>query len=153
MKIGIVLVLAASVGGILTWKASQVNPTTAGPEAGVHSPAPPARDVRPLPRLVDLGAGKCIPCRMMAPILEELKAQYAGRLRVDFYDVWENRDIGKKFGVRMIPTQIFYDAAGRELWRHEGFMSKQDILAKWKKLGIDLADKPNGVTGEPARRE
>ena len=62
----------------------------------------------------------------------------AGRLRVDVYDVWEHRGIGEQYGIRVIPTQIFYDAAGKELWRHEGFMSKENILAKWKELGVDL---------------
>jgi thioredoxin 1 len=38
----------------------------------------------------------------------------------------------------VIPTQIFYDAAGRELFRHEGFFGKDDILAKWKELGVSL---------------
>jgi thioredoxin 1 len=62
-----------------------------------------------LPRLVDLGAGKCIPCRMMAPILEELKKTYAGRMDVQFIDVWENPDAGTTYGIRVIPTQVFYD--------------------------------------------
>ena len=91
-----------------------------------------------LPRLVDLGADKCIPCKMMAPILEELKTEYAGRLKVDFIDVWENPDAGKGYGIRIIPTQIFYDSSGKELFRHEGFFSKADILAKWKELCIDI---------------
>jgi thioredoxin 1 len=94
-----------------------------------------------LPRIVDLGAGKCIPCKMMAPILEELKTEYAGILMVDFIDVWENPDEGKKYSIRMIPTQIFYDASGKELFRHEGFFSKADILAKWKELGIVIESK------------
>lgn len=88
-----------------------------------------------LPRLVDLGAHKCIPCKMMAPILEELTKEYAGRMVVEFIDVWENPAAGQKYGVRMIPTQIFYDRAGKELFRHEGFMSKEDILAKWREFG------------------
>lgn len=91
-----------------------------------------------LPRLVDLGAKKCIPCKMMAPILEELKAEYAARLRVDFVDVWENPGAGNEYSIRVIPTQIFYDSSGKELFRHEGFFSKEDILAKWKELGIDF---------------
>jgi len=93
---------------------------------------------KPLPRLVDLGAGKCIPCKMMAPILEELKVGYQGRLEVDFIDVWENPAAGKAFRIQLIPTQIFYDPSGKELFRHEGFMSREDILAKWKELGYDL---------------
>ena len=94
-----------------------------------------------LPRLVDLGAGKCIPCKMMAPILEELKTEYAGKFKVEFIDVWENPDEGAEYGVRMIPTQIFYDASGKELFRHEGFFSKTDILTKWKELGIEIESK------------
>jgi len=94
-----------------------------------------------LPRLVDLGASKCIPCKMMAPILETLEKDYAGRLHVEFIDVWKNPDAGKTYGVRAIPTQIFYDASGKEVFRHEGFMAKDDILAKWKELGVDLSPK------------
>jgi thioredoxin 1 len=91
-----------------------------------------------LPRLVDLGADKCVPCKLMAPILEELKNEYAGRLKVVFIDVWKNPDSGKKYGIKVIPTQIFYDASGKERFRHEGFFSKDDILAKWKEFGVDL---------------
>ena len=92
-----------------------------------------------LPRLVDLGADKCVPCKMMAPILEELRQEYAGRLQVDFFDVWKNPDIAKEYGIQSIPTQIFYDATGRELFRNPGYISKEDILAKWKELGVELA--------------
>jgi len=91
-----------------------------------------------LPRLVDLGARKCIPCKMMAPILEELKKEYTGTFSVEFIDVWENPKAGREYGIRLIPTQIFYDASGKELFRHEGFFSKDDILAKWKQLGVEL---------------
>jgi len=71
-----------------------------------------------LPVLVDLGADKCIPCKKMAPILEELKSEYEGRLIVDFIDVWKNPDEAPKYGVKLIPTQIFFDASGKELFRH-----------------------------------
>jgi thioredoxin 1 len=89
-----------------------------------------------LPRLVDLGAGKCIPCKMMAPILEELKKDYAGKLEVVFIDVWQNSDEGDKYKIRVIPTQIFFSPEGKELFRHEGFYSREDILGKWKELGF-----------------
>ncbi len=111
------------------------------------SPQPPAADpaaAQPLspsslPRLVDLGAGKCIPCKMMAPILESLKTEYAGKFEVIFIDVWENQKEAQKYNIRMIPTQIFFDASGKEVFRHEGFFSKEDILAKWKELGFDFS--------------
>jgi thioredoxin 1 len=80
---------------------------------------------------------------MMAPILEELKRTYVGKLDVEFIDVWENPDAGKKYGISIIPTQIFYDASGKELFRHEGFFRKEDILAKWKDFGVDLAGEQN----------
>ena len=92
-----------------------------------------------LPRLVDLGADKCIPCKMMAPILEEMKKDYAGTINVEFIDVWKNPDKAKEYGISIIPTQIFFDASGKELFRHEGFFSKEDILGKWKEFGVELA--------------
>ncbi len=93
-----------------------------------------------LPKLLDLGATKCIPCKKMAPILEELKKEYAGKLEVEFIDVWKTPDAGKKYGIKLIPTQIFFDADGKELFRNEGFFGKDDILAKWKELGVKLTD-------------
>lgn len=114
-------------------------PANAEVTATVEEPAPAESEVvENLPRLVDLGADKCIPCKMMAPILEELKTEYTGKLQVDFIDVWKDPAPGQKAGIRVIPTQIFYDASGKELFRHEGFYSKEDILAKWKELGTDL---------------
>ena len=100
-----------------------------------------------LPRFVDLGSTTCIPCKMMAPIIEELRAEYAGRLQVDFIDVNKDRESAAAFGVRIIPVQVFLDATGKELFRHEGFYDKEDILAKWKELGVEF--KP-ASTGEPA---
>lgn len=91
-----------------------------------------------LPRLVDLGADKCIPCKAMAPILADLKTNYAGQLEVEFIDVWKKPEAAKPYKIKLIPTQIFYDARGKERFRHQGFFSKEDILAKWKELGVDL---------------
>jgi thioredoxin 1 len=103
-----------------------------------------ASDTPALPRLVDLGSGRCIPCRLMKPILDELKRDYGTQFETVFIDVWENRDEGKRYGIRMIPTQIFYDAAGTERFRHEGFMAKKDILAKWQELGVALGPPASG---------
>lgn len=98
--------------------------------------AAPAAAQAPLPRLVDLGAGKCIPCKAMAPILEELRRDYASTFEVVFIDVWENPDAAKPYDINLIPTQIFYDSAGKELWRHEGFLAKDEILAQWRSYGV-----------------
>jgi thioredoxin 1 len=77
----------------------------------------------------------------MAPILEELKKEYVGSLEVVFIDVWQDRSAGERYGIQLIPTQIFFDSSGKELFRHEGFFAKEDILAKWKELGVDIRKK------------
>lgn len=100
--------------------------------------ANPGLSPNALPRLVDVGADKCIPCVMMAPILEELKKEYAGSLDVLFVDVRKNPKAGDTYRIRMIPTQIFYEASGKEAYRHVGFMSKEDILKKLEELNIQV---------------
>jgi thioredoxin 1 len=107
------------------------------------TPAAPARNfaeansTQPalLPRMIDLGADKCIPCKKMAPILAELKNEYTGKAKIEFIDVWKNPGAGEPYGVRVIPTQIFFDRDGKEIWRHEGFLAKAEIVAKLKDLG------------------
>lgn len=97
-------------------------------------PAKPA--AKQLPRLLDLGSTKCIPCRMMAPILDELAEEYKGQLTVDFIDVWKDQKAAEKYKIKSIPTQIFFDAKGKEFSRYVGFFPKEDILKTFEKQGI-----------------
>lgn len=129
VRILIALLVACAAIGILALKPEKTNPSP--PRTSALTTA----SGMPLPRLVDLGAGKCIPCKAMKPILDDLMANHAHQFSTTFIDVWENPETGKAHGVRMIPTQIFYDADGNELRRHEGFMSKEEILAAWAELG------------------
>jgi len=99
--------------------------------------SPPVARVN-IPALIDLGRTFCIPCKLMAPILEEMKKEYEGRLYVEFIDVGDNPEAARKYRINMIPTQIFLDASGKELYRHVGFFAKEDILKKWKELGIEF---------------
>lgn len=101
----------------------------------------PATAATAIPRLLDLGADKCVPCKMMAPILEELEETYAGTLTVEFIDVWKNPAAAQPYRIKVIPTQIFFAPDGTELFRHEGFYSREDILAKWRELGVALPEK------------
>ena len=94
-----------------------------------------------LPKLVDVGADKCIPCIKMAPILDALREDYAGRFDVLFVDAWKNKKEAAEYGVRMIPTQIFYADDGTELYRHTGFYGREDILNKWLELGYSFKNK------------
>ena len=93
-----------------------------------------------LPKLVDVGSDKCIPCIKMAPMLDNLKEDFAGQMDVKFVDAWKNREEASSFGVQMIPTQIFYAEDGKELYRHTGFFAREDILATWQKLGYRFKD-------------
>ena len=86
--------------------------------------------------MVDIGAKACIPCKMMIPIIESLSEEYEGRAGIVFIDVWKNPNETEKFGIRVIPTQIFYDQDGNEVMRHEGYISKEDIVAVLTKLGV-----------------
>ncbi|MDY7011365.1 MAG: thioredoxin family protein [Planctomycetota bacterium] len=146
-KISVVVVLLSAVGIVIALKRDGSAPTDQTDQTATNG-ARTTLPTTPLPRLVDIGAGKCIPCKMMAPILDDLKKEYAGRLQVDVFDTDKDPTVGEKYGIRIIPTQIFYDASGKELFRHEGFMSKEDILAKWKELGVDLSGKA-GESPEP----
>lgn len=95
----------------------------------------------PLPKLVDVGADKCIPCVKMAPILYNLREDFAGQLEVVFVDAWKDRQQAAEYAVRLIPTQIFYSEDGTELYRHSGFFGRQDILNKWQELGYIFSGK------------
>jgi thioredoxin 1 len=110
-------------------------PTHAKP---VTPKAPVVVAVQPatLPRLLELGSDSCIPCKKMQPILAELRQEYAGKLQVDFIDVWKDESAGRLYGIEMIPTQIFFDAEGVERFRHVGFYPKEDIIAKLAELGV-----------------
>jgi thioredoxin 1 len=132
----IVTALVAAVAVVIIAK------TLSGPD---ETPVTTSRDSgepnKPLPRLVDLGGDTCTVCKAMAPILDELKTELAGKVRIERLNVHENPDLIIKYDVSIVPTQIFYDASGREVCRNEGFMGRQDILAQWKQLGVDLAQK------------
>jgi thioredoxin 1 len=106
--------------------------------AAGESPVPAQVPVKDKVTMVDIGAKKCIPCKMMAPIMEELEKEYGetGKAAIIFIDVWENQDQGKRFGIRSIPTQIFYDKSGKEVYRHEGFLEKKAIVERLESMGV-----------------
>jgi thioredoxin 1 len=142
-NIAIVVAVLVAAGIVFALKQDQTRPADPAPAPAATAVQSPADSAAPtqsaaLPRMVDLGADKCIPCKMMAPILEEMKTAYAGQIQVEFIDVWKHPDAGEQYGIRSIPTQIFYDANGKELFRHEGFFPKEDMLSKWKELGVEL---------------
>lgn len=149
MKIVAVVALVLAVGVVLAVKqrgadsTSSTTPTTPpSPQSGLTDVD--AAGVAQLPRLVSLGAGKCIPCKMMDPIREELRKEYAGRLQVVYHDVWQDREIGERYGIRLIPTLIYFDAEGNELGRTEGYKTKQQIIEAFAAWGVDLNQAATG---------
>ena len=140
---GVVVTLVVLVAAFLLLReqgaTTQAGSAPPAPQASMVQPAVSGSVQAPVPgmvTMVDLGATECIPCKMMAPVIEELKTEYQGRAAVVFIDVWKNPAAGRQFGLRTIPTQIFYDATGSERGRHEGFLDKKSIINKFNDLGI-----------------
>ena len=145
VMLAFILAMAGSTGGLGLKQAEAQSPAKSG------SPGAEASGSS-LPLLVDVGADKCIPCKMMAPTLEELKKDYSQSVQIKFVDVWKNPGAEKPYRVRMIPTQIFYNPSGKELFRHEGFYSKEDILGKFKELGFEVKKDAEPRTQSPSKK-
>lgn len=88
------------------------------------------------PVLVDFGSNSCIPCRQMRPILQEIRDEYSGNAKVIVLDVYKHKSLAMEHKIRLIPTLTFFDSNGKEVHRHQGFMSKKLILEQFKKMGI-----------------
>lgn len=86
--------------------------------------------------MLDLGAKKCIPCKMMAPIIEKLDKSYSGKAAIVFIDVWQHSEQATRFNIRGIPTQIFFNADGKEVFRHTGFLDETAIVTQLTRMGV-----------------
>jgi thioredoxin 1 len=86
--------------------------------------------------LIDLGANQCVPCKLMAPILDKLQKDYKDKAAIVVIDVYKYNDQVQRFGIRAIPTQIFFDPNGKEVYRHTGFMSEKAIVEQLAKMGV-----------------
>ncbi len=139
VKIAIVVVLIVAVVVVIAVKSNKSGTSGLGGELQIPAEYMPEQLTgKGLPALIDVGAGTCIPCKLMAPILEELEEELQGKITVQFLDLNKYPGSADIYRIKAMPTQIFYDASGKELFRHEGFYSKEDILGKWKELGVDL---------------
>ncbi len=95
-------------------------------------------ETAPLVTFIEIGSVRCIPCKMMQPIIKEIETEYRGQVKVVFYDVWtpEGEPYGRQYKIRVIPTQVFLDKDGNEYFRHEGFFPKDDLVAVLKQKGV-----------------
>ncbi|MBU0520042.1 thioredoxin family protein [bacterium] len=149
------LVLVAAVGMVAIKQAQKADsPAPEEPSAPSDTVAPSAeiprgdsieltediyqQDHEPsaLPKLIELGSVSCRNCKKMAVILDEIKVKYQDKLTVLFYDVKKDPDMGKLYGIRLIPAQVFIDTSGQEVFRHEGFFSGEEIEAVLESMGV-----------------
>ncbi|MCG6881710.1 MAG: thioredoxin family protein [Deltaproteobacteria bacterium] len=126
----ITLWVALAFVGLLFGGCESEEPDASLPE---HSGAVP---VKGMVTLVDLGADYCVPCKMMKPIITKLEKKYRGKAAILFIDVSKDKEQATRFGIRAIPTQIFFDKSGKEVHRHTGFMSEADIVSTLREMGV-----------------
>ncbi len=165
VKIAIVVVLALAVAATFALRGGKRAEYVLHPAARSSAPAAPARQRRrphrrrgavrgpaakllrccpeavaaaATPRLLEIGSSRCMSCIEMAKVLEALRASQGAKLQVDFVDVFEQPEAGDRYKIALIPTQILYDTAGKEIFRHTGYFSHDDILAKFRELGVRL---------------
>lgn len=161
-KTCIILALVAAVGAVIHLKGKDRTPAgSCGPASCGLPPTPDAPTTPPagkaaepglaIPRLLEFGRGACPACKAMKPVLAELAKEYEGRLEIVNIDTSQDAAAAEKHGIRLIPTQILFDAVGEEVFRHEGFYPKEDIVKKLDELGISLDVMPQDAnTPTPA---
>jgi thioredoxin 1 len=105
---------------------------------GREAPIPPSPGVAlvgnatasGLPTIAEFGAKTCASCREMQGILDSVAKKTAGRVHVLVIDISKDYEAAKVFQIRLMPTQVFFDAQGREIGRHMGKLPEAEILAR-----------------------
>jgi len=137
-KIAIVVLLAVAATATFALRGGKRAEYGAAPEQPAAVAAPRAVAATVKPRLLEIGSSRCMSCIEMAKVLDALRASQGEKLKVDFVDVFEQPEAGERYKITLIPTQIFYDTAGREIFRHTGYFAHDDILAKFRELGVKM---------------
>jgi thioredoxin 1 len=117
---------------------AQVDRAKAAGDAAQSAKKSSKQDDKPIVTFVEIGSVRCIPCKKMQPIMKEIEQEYAGKVKVVFYDVRtpEGKPYGQKYGIRVIPTQVFLDKDGKEYFRHEGYFPKEELVKVLKQKGV-----------------
>jgi len=89
------------------------------------------------PVLVDFGANKCIPCRQIRPILREIAKEYDGKAHVLIIDVFEHRELAREHRIQLIPTLVFFNRSGKEVFRRSGTWDKNSMIQKLRDAGMN----------------
>jgi len=122
-------------------------PATVGVVHGAYQAAAPEiaeYRAKRLPMMLDFGKGWCNPCKAMAPDLEALHEELSGKVLVRFNNLETEEELAAQYRIRLMPTQVYLDGEGREVYRHEGYASKADILSDLERLGFLVGNKKGG---------
>ncbi len=96
--------------------------TSSETPAQTETPAKPS-----VAKVLDFSATWCGPCRQLAPTIETLEKEYAGKVVFEKIDVDQNSELASKYGIEAIPTLVYLDALGQEIERTTGIVSETDI--------------------------
>lgn len=144
MKINIAGIVIIFIFCILS-TACEAKPKRAAIKSGavMATPNSTSEKIKPVAKatkvtFVELGSKGCMPCRMMQPVMDAIEKEYPETVNVVFYDIWteSGKAKGTEYRVRVIPTQVFLDETGQEFFRHEGFLSKEEIVKILKNKGL-----------------
>lgn len=97
-----------------------------------------ATESGPSVTLVEIGSANCEPCTRMEGVMKEIEERYKGSVRVEFQDAHSNAGMiyVRRYGLRVVPTQLFIDRNGLELLRHEGAVTREELLALLTRAGV-----------------
>lgn len=88
------------------------------------------------PLLVNFGANNCLPCRQLRPVLKEISKEYEEKASILVIDVYKNQELARQYKIMALPTLVFFDSKGKEVFRHMGVLDKEKIVAKLKEVGM-----------------
>lgn len=140
IKTVIVVIVILSVVGIFVYKNSineeeklNKQETRETEDVDIYS------EEEKLPTLLEFGSTTCEPCQIMEPIIDSIEKKYEGKVLVKFINVYtdSNSTLTDKYNIRTIPTQIFLDADGKNMYRHEGILYEDEIIKKLSEMGIN----------------
>jgi thioredoxin 1 len=134
----LIALITAAIIACIAYPGSSQETKTALEQSSTDTLKVQNRQTARLPKLLDLGSKSCIPCKAMAPILDSLRQLYMGKAEVEFIDVKENRQASLDHKITLIPTQIFFDTTGAEVFRHIGFFPADSITVHLKQVGAKL---------------
>lgn len=116
---------------------NETNSNTDSKKQQVHADSTMTQE-KPKVTFVELGSVNCIPCKMMQPVMEAIEKEFGNQIKVVFHDVWKDPEPGRKYRIKLIPTQVFLDESGSEFFRHQGFFPKEEIEKLLVEKGLKI---------------